>query len=131
MVCEKKKKLSAVIHRRGLPFFRDDPKESTQASGLQFASKTSEKDLATAQREFSINAESHGMSLTDILPHIFFERSAVFSGDLPTHAENHTLVSEIEVAVPEKPIFNFHDNQPTSIVVDFMSIFRQLKLSDY
>ena len=84
--------------------------------------KTSEKDLATAQREFSM-AESCGMSLTDILPDIFFEISPLFSGDLPTHAENHTLVSEIEVAVPEKPIFNFHDNQPTSIVVDFMSIF--------
>ena len=35
----RKEKLSAVIHRRGLPFFRDDPKDSTQASGLHFASK--------------------------------------------------------------------------------------------
>ena len=73
----KEKKLCDVIHRRGLPFFRNDPKTLPKQVVFSLPVKTSQKDLATAQREFSM-AESCGMSLADILPHNFLKHSSLF-----------------------------------------------------
>ena len=71
------------------------------------------------------------MPLSEILSHDLFPYSPLFSGDLPSHAEKHTLVSALEDLLPNKPVFDFQIEEPMAIVVDFLATFRQRNLSNF
>ena len=127
---DKSAKIFATIHRTNLPSFKDVPKDESQTAGINFTSKTTQKDIARATRDLKI-AELRGMSLADILSHDVLNTSPLFAGDISSHAGKHTLVSELEDITPDKHEFDSTDPNPKAVVVDMLSVLRQMNMSHF
>ena len=120
----KQKKLSELISKVKLPSF--DHQTLSQPVTVKLITK---KELSQAHRDMEI-AKERGESIKNILSYDLLPTNTLFAGDSPTKPVKHTLIAQIEKNLsPEH--FKFNENSPlqTTVVVDFMSQVRMIKMS--
>lgn len=121
----KEKKLGDRISRTNLPNFNfsKGPSKETSAAPL------TTKELGLAHNRLEI-ARQRGETMKDILSYDILQNSPLFNGDIPKKPAKHMLIAELEKNLStEDYCFEPTSNSKTSVLIDFMSQIRMVKMT--
>ena len=123
---DKTRALSNVIKKVSLPSIESKSKESTKFKPSK--ENTKAKIQAIAQKQVDI-AKSRFISMPEILQFDLVP-SALFEGNFTAKPEKHLLITELEKHLLSAE-YNFAktSQSKTSLVIDFMSLMRRIRLN--
>lgn len=123
----KEKKLGDRISRVNLPNFNFSKESSKQTSTVSVTTK----ELGLAQNRLEI-ARQRGETMKDILSHDLLHTSPLFDGEAPKKTVKHKLTVELEKHLStEDCLFEPVSNSKTTVLVDFMSQIRMVKMTTH